>query len=85
MNSRTKLERFEHSVLSKFRLYDSIFSTLPYSKITNTATLLPLFASSCAEGYDKEEDPKTIIERFFERYFPCMDKIELKVKMYENN
>jgi len=76
VNSRTKLERFEHSVLSKFKLYDSIFSTLPYSKITNTATLLPLFASSCAEGYDQEHDPKTIVEGFFERYFPDFSKTQ---------
>ena len=73
MNPRTKLERFEENVLSKFKLYDSIFSTLPYSKITNTATLLPLFADSCAEGYKGELDPKTIVERFFERYFPDYD------------
>ena len=70
MNSRTKLERFESSVLSKFKLYDSIFSTLPYSKITNTATLLPLFAASCVDGYENGEDPKTIVEGFFSRYFP---------------
>ena len=70
MNSRTKLERFESSVLSNFKLYDSIFSTLPYSKITNTATLLPLFAASCVDGYENGEDPKTIVEGFFSRYFP---------------
>tara|TARA_A100001011_G_scaffold399806_1_gene510329 strand:+ start:8879 stop:11452 length:2574 start_codon:yes stop_codon:yes gene_type:complete len=70
VNSRTKLERFESSVLSKFKLYDSIFSTLPYSKITNTATLLPLFAASCVDGYENGEDPKTIVEGFFSRYFP---------------
>ena len=74
MNSRTKLERFEDSVLSKFKLYDSIFSTLPYSKITNTATLLPLFASTCAEGYEKELDPKSIVEGFFARYYPDFTK-----------
>ncbi len=76
MNSHTKLERFEHSVLSKFKLYDSIFSTLPYSKITNTATLLPLFASSCAKGYEQGDDPKTIVEGFFERYFPDFNKTQ---------
>jgi len=74
VNSRTKLERFEDSVLSKFKLYDSIFSTLPYSKITNTATLLPLFASTCSEGYEKELDPKTIVEGFFARYYPDYTK-----------
>ena len=74
MNPRTKLERYEENVLSKFKLYDSIFSTLPYSKITNTATLLTLFADSCVEGYKKGLDPKTIVESFFERYFPDYPK-----------
>ncbi len=76
MNPKTKLERFETGVLSKFKLYDSIFSTLPYSKITNTATLLPLFATSCAEGYENGEDPKTIVEGFFSRYYPDYSKEE---------
>ena len=76
MNPRTKLERFESGVLSKFKLYDSIFSTLPYSNITNTATLLPLFASSCAEGYGQEQDPKTIVEGFFARYYPDFTKAQ---------
>ena len=70
MNPRTKLERYEQNVRSKFKLYDSIFSTLPYSNITNPATLLPLFADSCVDGYEKGLDPKTIVEGFFERYFP---------------
>ena len=67
MNPRTKLERYEQNVLSKFKLYDSIFSTLPYSKITNTATLLPLFADSCDEGYKSGLDQKSIDEAFIER------------------
>ena len=74
MNPRTKLERFESGVLSKFKLYDSIFSTLPYSNITNTATLLPLFASVCAEGYEQGLDPKSIVEGFFDRYYPDYSK-----------
>ena len=52
MNPRTKLERYEENVLSKFKLYDSIFSTLPYSKITNTATLEPNHSLSLMDAYD---------------------------------
>lgn len=74
MNPKTKLERFDSNVLSKFKLYDSIFSTLPYSKITNTATLLPLFSNTCAEGYEKGLDPKSIVEEFFNRYYPDYSK-----------
>ncbi len=29
-----------------------------------------LFADSCVDGYEKGLDPKTIVEGFFERYFP---------------
>jgi len=76
VNPRTKLERFEENVLSKFKLYDSIFSTLPYSKITNTATLLPLFSNTCKDGYDKGLNPKDIVEGFFTRYYPDFSKSE---------
>jgi len=76
VNPHTKLERFEENVLSKFKLYDSIFSTLPYSKITNTATLLPLFANTCKEGYAQELNPKVIVDGFFSRYYPDISKVD---------
>ena len=70
MAQKTKLERFENEVISRFNLYNSVFSTLPYSHISKTATLLPFFAEFCALGFDQNKNPIQIIEEFFEQYYP---------------
>ena len=70
MAQKTKLERFENEVLSRFNLYNSVFSTLPYSHISKTSTLLPFFAEFCALGFDQNKNPIEIVEEFFEKYYP---------------
>ena len=70
MAQKTKLERFENEVISKFNLYNSVFSTLPYSHISKTSTLLPFFAEFCALGFDQNKNPIQIVEEFFEQYYP---------------
>ena len=65
MAQKTKLERFENEVVSKFNLYNSVFSTLPYSHISKTSTLLPFFAEFCAQGFDQNKNPIEIVEEFF--------------------
>jgi phosphoenolpyruvate carboxylase len=70
MAQKTKLERFENEVLSRFNLYNSVFSTLPYSHISKTSTLLPFFAEFCALGFDQNKNPIEIVEEFFEQYYP---------------
>ena len=64
MAQKTKLERFENEVISRFNLYNSVFSTLPYSHISKTATLLPFFAEFCALGFDQNKNPIEIVEEF---------------------
>lgn len=66
----TKLERFENEVISRFQLYNSVFSTLPYSHITKTSTLLPFFTEFCSHGFDQNKNPIKIVEDFFEQYCP---------------
>ena len=53
MREITKKERFNDKVLSRFNLYNSIFSTLPYESIANTGVMLPLFEAECVKGYEK--------------------------------
>ena len=65
-----KLERFNDNVLTKFLLYDSIFSSLPYSKIKNTSNLLPLFSEHCKECLEKNLNPEVIVETFFDKFYP---------------
>ena len=70
MAQKTKLERFENEVISRFQLYNSVFSTLPYSHITKTSTLLPFFSEFCSHGFDQNKNPIEIVEDFFEQYYP---------------
>ena len=70
MAQKTKLERFENEVISRFQLYNSVFSTLPYSHITKTSTLLPFFTEFCSHGFDQNKNPIEIVEIFFEQYCP---------------
>ena len=68
MRKLTKKERFNEKVLSKFHIYNSIFSTLPYESIADTGQLLPLFTEVCNAGYKNKKDPKSIVDTFFNKY-----------------
>lgn len=68
MARRPQIERFNEVVRSKFQIYNSLFLTLPFPSIKNTALLLPLFAETCKEGFSSGMSPKAIVEQFFNRY-----------------
>lgn len=68
MSRKPKIERFNDHVLSKYQIYNSIFTTLPFDKIEQTGRLLPLFSQLCAEGYEKKLNPSEIVDGFFEKH-----------------
>ncbi|WP_299107830.1 phosphoenolpyruvate carboxylase [uncultured Tenacibaculum sp.] len=68
MSKLPKIKRFEESVEAKYKIYNSIFMTLPFSSITKTGVLLPLFHETCKKGYERGDDPTTIVKTFFEKY-----------------
>ncbi len=68
MARQPKIERFNHNVLTKYQIYNSIFITLPFDEITNTGVLLPLFKEVCEKGYDQKKNPSEIVESFFRLY-----------------
>ena len=76
MRKLTKKERFNDKVLSRYQVYNSIFSTLPYESIANTGVMLPLFEKICIEGYEKNNNPTEIVEFFFESYLKDMNEKE---------
>ncbi|MBC7565858.1 MAG: phosphoenolpyruvate carboxylase [Pedobacter sp.] len=59
---------FNNEVVSRFELYNSLFLTLPFYKIKDTGTLLPLFIKYCEEGVTNHETPEMIINSFFSKY-----------------
>ena len=65
MARKTKLERFNEHVLSKFEIYNSLFLTLPFKSILKTSILLPLFSEHCKSSYNEKKSPLFIVESFF--------------------
>ena len=76
MRELTKKERFNDKVLSRFNLYNSIFSTLPYESIAKTGVMLPLFERICIDGYKKSNNPTEIVNDFFDTYLTGSDDTE---------
>lgn len=68
MSKLPKIKRFEENVEAKYKIYNSIFMTLPFSSITKTGVLLPLFYETCQKGYAQGDDPTTIVKTFFQKY-----------------
>ena len=68
MARRPQIERFNEVVKSKFQIYNSLFLTLPFPSIKNTALLLPLFAETCKEGFAAGLSPNQIVTNFFDTY-----------------
>ncbi|TYC12693.1 phosphoenolpyruvate carboxylase [Bizionia gelidisalsuginis] len=68
MSVQPKLTRFNQNVLSKYQIYNSIFMTLPFDAVTKTGVLLPLFYDTCKRGFEKGDNPTTIVETFFSNY-----------------
>ena len=68
MSRSPKISRFKEDVLSKYQIYNSIFMTLPFDKVTNTGVLLPLFKEVCDKGFEEKQTPTQIVENFFTLY-----------------
>jgi phosphoenolpyruvate carboxylase len=80
MSSTLKLSQretaFNHEVVTRFELYNSLFQTLPFYQVKDTGILLPFFNSHCEKGVINQQSPKEIIESFFEKYVPGIDHQE---------
>ena len=68
MSNLPKLERFNESVLSRYQIYNSIFTTLPFDTIDDTGVLLPLLHKVCDKGFKLEKNPTEIVDHFFKKY-----------------
>lgn len=68
MATKTKLKRFNESVLDKFQMYNSVFTGLPFDDINHTGVLLPLFHETCVKGFKNKKNPTEIVDYFFAKY-----------------
>lgn len=74
------LQQFKNLVGTKFQLYNSLFTSLPFHRIEKTGILLSLLLNNCEEGYKKRQSPKEIIEEFFSKhttYQQQQDRLDL--------
>ncbi len=66
--AQQSLDNFKNFVGLKFQLYNSLFTSLPFSRIEKTNILLQMFLDHCEEGYTKGQSPTEIVNTFFERF-----------------
>jgi phosphoenolpyruvate carboxylase len=67
---------FNHEVVKRFELYNSLFQTLPFYQVKDTGILLPFFSSHCDKEAEQNVSPASIIESFFKKYAPDIDHRE---------
>lgn len=81
-----KIEKFRQIVENKFQIYNSLFMSLPYDKMTNIGMLLPFLAEESREGYQQGKSPEEIVEEFFQKHTELEtedQKLELLFKIIQ--
>ncbi len=68
MINEARLEKFRQVVENKFQIYNSLFMSLPYDKMTNIGMLLPFLYEESRDGYEEGKSPEEIIEEFFKKH-----------------
>lgn len=59
---------FTQEVHNKYLVFNTLFSRLPYDKMTNIGQLMPFLHDNAELGFEDGKTPKEIIDGFFERY-----------------
>jgi phosphoenolpyruvate carboxylase len=60
-----RVKEFEKSVKNKFNVYNSLFLSLPFRKISNIGMLIPIMEHVCKQGLESGSDPLEILDSFF--------------------
>ncbi|MDM8160887.1 phosphoenolpyruvate carboxylase [Labilibaculum sp. K2S] len=60
-------EKFQNEVDLKYKLYNSIFLTLPLDGIHKTGILIPILKEECSKGLETGKSPVEIFDDFFEK------------------
>lgn len=81
-----RAEKFRQIVENKFQIYNSLFMSLPYDKMTNIGMLLPFLCEESKIGYDQGKTPIEIVEEFFKNHTDLEteeQKLELLFKIIQ--
>ena len=68
MINEARLEKFRQVVENKFQIYNSLFMSLPYDKMTNIGMLLPFLYEESRDSYEEGKSPEEIVEEFFKKH-----------------
>ena len=68
MINEARLEKFRQVVENKFQIYNSLFMSLPYDKMTNIGMLLPFLYEESRDGNEEGKSPEEIVEEFFKKH-----------------
>lgn len=80
MRHDQRAEKFRQIVENKFQIYNSLFMSLPYDKMTNIGMLLPFLCEESKEGYQAGKTPEQIVEEFFANHTD-LDTEEQKLEL----
>lgn len=86
MRHDQRAEKFRQIVENKFQIYNSLFMSLPYDKMTNIGMLLPFLYEESKEGYQSGKTPEDIVEEFFTHHTDLQteeQKLELLFKIIQ--
>ncbi|MCE3076113.1 phosphoenolpyruvate carboxylase [Chryseobacterium gwangjuense] len=81
-----RTEKFRQMVENKFQIYNSLFMSLPYDKMTNIGMLLPFLYEESKTGYEAGKTPEEILEEFFKHHTDLQtdeQKLELLFKIIQ--
>lgn len=78
MINEARLEKFRQVVENKFQIYNSLFMSLPYDKMTNIGMLLPFLYEESRDGYEEGKSPEEIVEEFFKNIQKLLQKNKSK-------
>ncbi|MFN8209208.1 MAG: phosphoenolpyruvate carboxylase [Bacteroidales bacterium] len=59
---------FSNEVDLKYKLYNSIFLTLPHDGVHGTGILIPILFTECESGLQEGKSPEEILDGFFEKH-----------------
>ncbi len=65
MQNNKKEERYQQLVENRFQVYNSLFMSLPYDKMSNIGMLIPFLFEESKTGYEEGKTPIEIVDEFF--------------------
>ena len=86
MQNNERVEKFRQLVKNKYLIYNSLFLNLPNENTTYTGIFIPLLHKLSKEGYQKDAEPKEVIEDFLANHTELktdQDKFDLLFRMIQ--